>query len=223
MAKNRRKQLSVDLFEEIEEEGSRSQKPKMTDEFGRDTSFYQVSLRRSRRDEHNNRRQVWSDRHPDQAREFSDVEDGWSTDDETAEDERLAFQERRDAVVDEVSHLLDDTAKEYSSLQVAKARLETWKFKFSQTYKDAYVSLSLRAVVEFFIRMELVGWNPLEKHTPLASMQWFRILQSYGEGSGEIDDEDEDLDLISKIVEKTVIPNVTGKKTPHCSWPPPWC
>ena len=54
LGRSRRRQLSADLFTEIEE-GSRAsgtQKPANLDEFGRDTNFYQVSLRRSRRDDH---------------------------------------------------------------------------------------------------------------------------------------------------------------------------
>lgn len=37
-------------------------------------------------------------------------------------------------------------------------------------------------------------------------MNWFRVLQSYGEGGDNINDDDEDFDLIPKIVEKVVIP-----------------
>jgi hypothetical protein len=42
-------------------------------------------------------------------------------------------------------------------------------------------------------------------------MNWFQILQSYGEGGEAIDDNDEDFDLIPKIVEKTIIPKFISK------------
>jgi GC-rich sequence DNA-binding factor len=58
--------------------------------------------------------------------------------------------------------LFDDTLKEFSSIRVAKSKLETWKFKYPHTYKDAYASLSVRHVFEPLIRLEMVTWNPLE-------------------------------------------------------------
>jgi len=72
------------------------------------------------------------------------------------------------------------------------------------------VSLSLKAIMDPFVRIDLVGWNPLAARTPLSLMAWFQILQNFGESGGDIDEDDEDLDLIPKIVEKVVIPRAIG-------------
>jgi len=83
------------------------------------------------------------------------------------------------------------------------------------------VSLSLKAIMDPFVRIDLVGWNPLAARTPLSLMAWFQILQNFGESGGDIDEDDEDLDLIPKIVEKVVIPRAIGKFLPQFFRPKP--
>ena len=69
---------------------------------------------------------------PDLAAEYDETDEGWSTDDELAESERHKLLEARDAVAETATHLFDDTRKEFSSIQVAKSKLETWKYKYPQ-------------------------------------------------------------------------------------------
>ena len=116
------------------------------------------------------------------------------------------------------------------------------RFLHLQTYRDAYVSLSVLDIVRPAIRLELLDWNPLQVQTaprrparshasltgaassllgtPLAARQhpteldrqhWHTALLGYGIRSDEEPrDGDEDLNIIPGVLEKVVLPKLTG-------------
>ncbi len=54
-----------------------------------------------------------------------------------------------------------DASEEYGSLPAVKDRLEKWKQQQPGAYADAYMSLSVPAVMAPFVRLELLRWDPL--------------------------------------------------------------
>lgn len=67
------------------------------------------------------------------------------------------------------------------------------------------------------LRLELVTWNPLdENNIDLERMEWYEVLIKYGYDSNETETsvlEDPDIRLIPTLIEKIVLPKLTG--LPH--------
>jgi hypothetical protein len=58
--------------------------------------------------------------------------------------------------------LLEDTADEYKSIVAVKSRFETWKAEFKEEYEKAYGGLSMPGVFEFYVRYEMLTWQPFK-------------------------------------------------------------
>jgi hypothetical protein len=43
-----------------------------------------------------------------------------------------------------------------------KKKFEEWKRYYNQSYQDSYVPLALPGVFEFYVRLELLSWDPLK-------------------------------------------------------------
>lgn len=101
--------------------------------------------------------------------------------------------------------MLEDVGEEFESLEAVKSKFEAWKTRFYDDYNKAFGSLSLPGAFEFFVRCELVSWDPFSESTEFESMRWHTILSQYG-----ITDhgDDADAELLSKIVEKVLIKKV---------------
>ena len=101
--------------------------------------------------------------------------------------------------------MLEDVGEEFESLEAVKHKFEAWKTRFYDDYTKAFGSLSLPGAFEFFVRCELVSWDPFSESTEFETMRWHTILSQYG-----ITDhgDDADAELLSKIVEKVLIKKV---------------
>ena len=103
---------------------------------------------------------------------------------------------------------------DFSKLSSIKEHFEGWKFNFSSSYEQAYISLCLPKVFAPFVRLQLLHWNPLDSKTSdqLEDMLWFQVLMFFGFDEGQdVDPEDKDLQLIPNLVDLVVIPKLTGK------------
>ena len=118
-----------------------------------------------------------------------------------------------DAVLARRDEVFSDVKDEFSDLSSIKNHLEQWKFSFPTSYSQAYLSLCLPKLFSPFVRLELLSWNPLaDESVTLEDCQWFQVLMFYGFLEGvEPERDDEDLLLIPRIVEKVVLPKLTGK------------
>ncbi|KAI0053189.1 hypothetical protein FA95DRAFT_1552680 [Auriscalpium vulgare] len=145
-------------------------------------------------------------------------EEGFSTDDELAPSDAADYaaaskslRGRRDAI------LADVKAKEFRepSLGIA-VRFGEWREKFEESYVGAWGGLGLVGSWEFWVRLEMLGWNPFEDTRSLDSFQWYAALHTYSrprrtnaEEGGE--DEPElgpDGDLVSAMISTAVIPRL---------------
>lgn len=101
--------------------------------------------------------------------------------------------------------MLEDVGEEFESMEAVKSKFEAWKTRFYDDYTKAFGSLSLPGAFEFFVRCELVSWDPFSQSTEFESMRWHTILSQYGITEHG---DDADAELLSKIVEKVLIKKV---------------
>lgn len=126
----------------------------------------------------------------------------WS-DDDVGQD----WAAQRDAKLEtiqtaKIEALLADVGEAFGSLSAVKARFESWKTDFPEDYANAFGSLSLPAAFEFYVRCELVAWDPFAEPIEFDAMAWHATLSEYG-----VDDthEDADTELLNKVVEKIIV------------------
>ncbi|TFK91874.1 GCFC-domain-containing protein [Polyporus arcularius HHB13444] len=85
-----------------------------------------------------------------------------------------------------------------------------WRSKFGDIYTGAWGGLGMIGAWEFWVRLEILGWDPLERPRSLDSFSWYKSLYNYSRPS-EADDEDEpelgpDGDLVSAMITTALIP-----------------
>ena len=109
--------------------------------------------------------------------------------------------------------MFSDVHEDFSNLSSIKEHFEQWKHSFPSTYGHAFISLCLHKVFSPFVRLEMLAWNPLREGCgQLEDYLWFQILMFYGFQEGEDPErDDEDVQLVPNIVEKVVLPKLTGK------------
>ena len=118
--------------------------------------------------------------------------------------------------MDQSKEVFSDVVDDFSKLSSIKEHFEGWKFNFSSSYKQVYISLSVPKVFAPYIHLQLLQWNPLDPNCSeqLEDMLWFQVLMFFGFSEGwELDPEDEDLQLIPNLVDLVVIPKLTGKRS----------
>lgn len=118
-----------------------------------------------------------------------------------------------------VASLLDDVkSNEFRdpSLGLAK-RFAEWRDKWPDSYSGAWGGLGMVGAWEFWTRLEMVEWNPLEDGRPLDSFRWYSALYEYSrprsvsEDAMDTDGPHEhelgpDGDLVASMVSTTIIP-----------------
>ncbi|XP_063812522.1 PAX3- and PAX7-binding protein 1 [Pseudophryne corroboree] len=201
-----------DIKDESSEFSSHSSKAVMApnlDSFGRDRVSYQEHAKQRRIAEREARRARRR-----QAREvtgkMAEHLEGLSSDDEETSTDITNFNMEKDRILKESSKVFEDTLENFHSIDCIKSQFETWRSTYYNTYKDAYIGLCLPKLLNPLVRLQLLTWNPLEpKCCDFESMMWFEALLFYG--CEEKDDkEDVDRALLPSIVEKVILPKLTG-------------
>ena len=67
-----------------------------------------------------------------------------------------------ESVVTKARLVFSDVVDEFHKLSLVKERYEQWKWGFSESYKQAYISLCLPKLFDPFAKLEMIDWNPLE-------------------------------------------------------------
>ncbi|XP_013784934.1 PAX3- and PAX7-binding protein 1-like [Limulus polyphemus] len=133
--------------------------------------------------------------------------EGMSSDDEEPETELVVFNKQKEAVLQNVQQIFEDVVEDFGTITGIQHEFEMWKTNYPESYDETYVPLCLPKIFGPFIRLSLISWNPLEEPVDLESMSWYQTLAFYSLLSSE--DEDPDLQLIPKIVEKVVLPKLS--------------
>ncbi|KAL0960972.1 hypothetical protein HGRIS_005969 [Hohenbuehelia grisea] len=170
------------------------------DEFGR--SVAPVVARRERRADRLARR---AHRKP------SAEEEGYSTDSSMAPAEQTSYQsvlaelaERQTAV------LADVRAAEFKDPAKSKWWGE-WREKYADSYVGAWGGLGLVGAWEFWVRLEIVGWDAIEDPRPLDGFKWYKNLYAYSRPGSDENGEGElgpDGDLVSAMISTAIIPRL---------------
>ncbi|KAL3131084.1 hypothetical protein ABBQ38_000395 [Trebouxia sp. C0009 RCD-2024] len=179
--------------------------PEKLDEFGRDEN---VELREemSRR-AHKRQNQYRSV--PAQPQGAAEERWGDATTDES-DSEVTHYRSKRAEALEASASVFADASEEYGSLAAVKHRLEQWKQQQPGAYADAYMSLTVPAVMAPFVRLELLQWDPLLGGSAgFDSQSWYKHLFEYGlngdpSTSGNGSDPDEE--LIPRLVTQLVLP-----------------
>lgn len=93
------------------------------------------------------------------------------------------YRSKRAEALEASASVLADASEEYGSLPAVKDRLEQWKQQQPGAYADAYMSLSVPAVLAPFVRLELLHWDPLfggsagQQQQPQLPKMWKKFLQ----------------------------------------------
>ncbi|KAM7173598.1 intron Large complex component GCFC2 [Macrochelys suwanniensis] len=151
-----------------------------------------------------------------QARESfgkSDHHEGMSSDDELSEAEMTDFQKNKDDILQESKKICEDVHADFCNIRNILLKFQQWRQKFPDSYYDAYISLCLPKLLSPLIRIQLIGWNPLENFIDLNEMPWFRAIEEFSDAknmpqSKRIDDPDQT--ILPTITEKTIFPKITG-------------
>ncbi|XP_067849290.1 PAX3- and PAX7-binding protein 1 [Heptranchias perlo] len=203
-----------DIKDESSEYSSHSSKTVMApslDSFGRDRALYQENAKQRRiaeREARRARRRLARE----QAGKMAEHHEGLSSDDEETSTDITSFNIENDRIVNESRKVFEDVLDDFCTLDCIKTRFEVWRQMYYTHYKDAYIGLCLPKLLNPLIRLQLIKWNPFEPNCrDFESMLWFESLLFYGCEEGQ-DPQMDDVDtyLLPAIVEKVVLPKLTG-------------
>lgn len=109
------------------------------------------------------------------------------------------------------SELLEDVVEDFSDTDSVREKFSEWKSRYGDTYKEAYIGLCLPKLVNPFVRLQLINWNPLQENCKdFEELRWYESLIFYGFKEGEpVDKEDDDVKLLPAIVDKILLPKLS--------------
>ena len=89
-------------------------------------------------------------------------EESWGEDTTDESDSEVRhYQRRRAEVLEASATVFADAAEQFSTLEAVKQHMEHWKLRMGKEYNDAYMSVSLPAVLAPFVRVQLLQWDPV--------------------------------------------------------------
>ena len=92
-----------------------------------------------------------------------------SSDDEfeetNSQQEQADFKQKTNEILAELTQQIEsDIGEDFYKYDLIKQRFEKWKKLSSQSYTNAYISLSLPKLFSPLIRYDTIDWNPLQVH-----------------------------------------------------------
>ncbi|TBU23747.1 GCFC-domain-containing protein [Dichomitus squalens] len=141
-------------------------------------------------------------------------QEGYSTDASLppadAEDYRIAMGQ---LLADAKEIMADVKAEEFKDPNAGLGKwFGEWRTKFGDIYTGAWGGLGMVGAWEFWVRLEILGWNPLERPRSLDSFHWYGSLYKYSRPSEDDEDDEPELgpdgDLVSAMITTALIPRV---------------
>ncbi|KAH7885246.1 GCFC-domain-containing protein [Phlebopus sp. FC_14] len=88
-----------------------------------------------------------------------------------------------------------------------------WRERYTDSYAGAWGGLGLVGAWEFWVRLDISGWNPLESQKNLEDFSWYSSLHQYSlfpNGDGDTNEVEfsPDGNLISTMVSTAVVPRI---------------
>ncbi|TDL23255.1 hypothetical protein BD410DRAFT_787584 [Rickenella mellea] len=163
-------------------------------------------------------------------RKPSKEEEGYSTDATLPPSDASDFQMAMSNLATRVNNVLADVrADDFNDPDLGVAKwFGDWRKKYSDTYTGAYGGLGMVSAWEFWVRLEIVGWDPMEDPRSLDTFAWYSSLYNYSRPrtASTADDEEPELgpdgDLVSAMISTAVVPRLckvvqAGAFDPYCT------
>ncbi|KAF9221600.1 hypothetical protein BS17DRAFT_711194 [Gyrodon lividus] len=173
-----------------------------------------VALRRERRAARTARR---SCRHAVNAPSDTDARDeGYSTDSSLPQSDALDYRSALERIAADAKDIFSDVrAVEFRDPSRGLAKwFGEWRERYGDSYTGAWGGLGLVGAWEFWVRLDILGWNPFESQKNLDEFSWYSPLYEYSRvhTANEGTDESEhgsDGDLVSAMICTAVIPHIS--------------
>ncbi|KAI6039350.1 GCFC-domain-containing protein, partial [Pisolithus marmoratus] len=142
-------------------------------------------------------------------------EEGYSTDSSLPPSDAQDYRGAIQRITTSGEELLSDVAAaEFKDPNLGLAKwFGEWRCRYGDSYTGAWGGLGLVGAWEFWVRLELLGWDPLDSSDNLDDFSWYSALheysQSYGEDeNAEVSELPPDGDLVSAMVSTAVVPRL---------------
>lgn len=159
-----------------------------------------------------------------------DREEGYSTDSSLTESDALDYQQALERIFADGKNILSDVRSvEFKDPDRGLAKwFGEWRKRYTDSYISAWGGLGLVAAWEFWVRLEILGWNPFEvglfspssmgpdtlrQSQSLDQFSWYTSLYQYSRppNGSEKDDEPElgpDGDIVSAMISTAIVPRL---------------
>ncbi|KAH0832088.1 GCFC-domain-containing protein [Lanmaoa asiatica] len=144
-----------------------------------------------------------------------DPEEGYSTDSSLTRSDALDYQQALERITADGGDILSDVRSvEFRDPNRGLAKwFGRWRERYADSYIGAWGGLGLVGAWEFWVRLEVLGWNPFESQGSLDQFSWYSSLYQYSRppGGNEMSDEQElgpDGDLVSAMISTAITPHV---------------
>lgn len=74
----------------------------------------------------------------------------------------ICFLSFVDHIQSNVERLFEDVVEDFSEVHSIRERFEDWRSLYNDSYKEAYIGLCLPKLINPFVRLQLINWDPLE-------------------------------------------------------------
>uniref|UniRef100_A0A3Q2YPI6 GC-rich sequence DNA-binding factor 2 n=1 Tax=Hippocampus comes TaxID=109280 RepID=A0A3Q2YPI6_HIPCM len=115
------------------------------------------------------------------------------------------------AILLKSQEIFSDVHDDFHDVKRILSRFEEWRSFYSDSYHTAYISLCLPKLLNPIIRQQLLGWNPLkDANVDFEKLPWFTAVETFCHGYGHEELENIDREMLSNVIERTVIPKITA-------------
>ena len=142
-------------------------------------------------------------------------EEGYSTDSSLPPSDGADYTAAINRILTSAQNILSDVrSKEFKDASLGLGKwFGDWRHKYEDIYIGAWGGLGLVGAWEFWVRLEIVGWNPIEDtNTNLDGFKWYLSLYKYSRPRAEGDEDDPELgpdgDLVSAMISTVIIPRL---------------
>ncbi|CAL1712429.1 unnamed protein product [Somion occarium] len=146
----------------------------------------------------------------------SQEEEGYSTDATLPPSDAADYALAVEKLLGKANEIVSDVeAKDFLDPRLGLGKwFDDWRSKFGDIYTSAFGGLGMVGAWEFWTRLEILEWNPMETTRTLDTFTWYQSLHDYSRPGREEDDMESeaelgpDGDLVSAMISTAVIPRI---------------
>lgn len=149
------------------------------------------------------------------AQSQEDAEEGYSTDSSLPPSDKDDYSTALNKLFRSAQDILSDVrAEEFKNPSLGLGNwFGKWREKFGDIYSGAWGGLGLVGAWEFWVRLEMVGWNPVDESKSLDAFRWYSSLYEYSRPPAERDEDEgpelgPDGDLVSAMISTAIVPRL---------------